>query len=86
MTRCTIHKHAPSVRRSDALLTAYMVLAFVWPPGLPTRVTEIDATEQALAGFTREQQAAWLKFVTACSRAPLLGFAFLEPRLCVQVC
>ena len=41
---------------------------------------------QALASFTPEQQAAWLRFVTACSRAPLLGFAFLEPRLCVQAC
>ncbi len=29
---------------------------------------------EALAGFTPEEQRAFLKFVTACSRAPLLGF------------
>lgn len=29
---------------------------------------------EALASFTPEEQRAFLKFVTACSRAPLLGF------------
>ena len=38
-----------------------------------------------LEGFTAEQQAAWLRFVTACSRPPLLGFAYLEPPLCVAM-
>ena len=38
---------------------------------------------QALAGFTPQQQADWLKFVTACSRAPLLGFKHLSPQLCI---
>jgi ubiquitin-protein ligase E3 C len=31
------------------------------------------------------EQEAFLKFVTACSRPPLLGFKYLEPQLCVQV-
>lgn len=39
----------------------------------------------ALRSFTPQQQRAFLKFVTSCSRAPLLGFAHLEPRLCVQM-
>jgi hypothetical protein len=41
--------------------------------------------EQALEGFTPEQQKAFLRFVTACSRPPLLGFKHLDPALCVQV-
>ena len=35
--------------------------------------------------LTEEEQAQWLKFVTACSRAPLLGFRYLEPPLCIQL-
>lgn len=38
---------------------------------------------QALASFTPEQQNKWLKFVTACSRPPLLGFRDLHPKLCI---
>ncbi|KAK9829627.1 hypothetical protein WJX72_006957 [[Myrmecia] bisecta] len=40
---------------------------------------------KAMESFTPEQQAGWLKFVTACSRAPLLGFKYLEPQLCIQM-
>ncbi|KAG2447722.1 hypothetical protein HYH02_007182 [Chlamydomonas schloesseri] len=40
---------------------------------------------EALASFTPEEQGKFLKFVTSCSRAPLLGFRYLEPRLCVQM-
>lgn len=40
---------------------------------------------ETLRGFTPEQQRQFLKFVTSCSRAPLLGFAYLEPRVCVQM-
>ncbi len=40
---------------------------------------------QALERFTPDQQAAFLRFVTACSRPPLLGFRYLEPQLCVQM-
>jgi len=39
---------------------------------------------EALAGFDAEQQRQFLKFVTACSNAPLLGFAALEPRFCIH--
>lgn len=38
----------------------------------------------ALRSFTPEQQAAFLMFVTSCSRQPLLGFQHLNPPLCVQ--
>ena len=34
--------------------------------------------------FNVEEQASLLKFVTACSRPPLLGFKYLEPKLCIQ--
>lgn len=37
-----------------------------------------------LRGFTTQQQAAALKFVTSCSRPPLMGFAHLTPAFCVQ--
>jgi ubiquitin-protein ligase E3 C len=40
---------------------------------------------ETLRGFTPQQQRQFLKFVTSCSRAPLLGFAYLEPRMCVQM-
>ena len=42
---------------------------------------------QAMEGFDPEEQARFLKFVTGCSRAPLLGFKYLEPPLCItQAC
>ena len=40
---------------------------------------------QALQDFTPEQQKAFLRFVTSCSRPPLLGFQYLDPKLCIQV-
>ena len=39
---------------------------------------------QALEELQPQQQAAFLKFVTAVSRPPLLGFRALEPRFCVH--
>ncbi len=39
---------------------------------------------EVVAELAPPQQAAFLKFVTACSRAPLLGFRTLEPRFCVH--
>ncbi len=32
---------------------------------------------QALASFTADEQRALLRFVTSCSRAPLLGFRYV---------
>ncbi|GIL88261.1 hypothetical protein Vretimale_14138 [Volvox reticuliferus] len=40
---------------------------------------------EALASFSPEEQGKFLKFVTSCSRAPLLGFKYLEPKLCIQM-
>jgi hypothetical protein len=37
-----------------------------------------------LSSFGVQEQAGLLKFVTACSRPPLLGFRYLEPQLCIQ--
>jgi len=34
--------------------------------------------------FTPQQQAKLLKFVTSCSRPPLLGFQLLEPPFCIH--
>jgi hypothetical protein len=39
---------------------------------------------QVLEELQPAQQAAFLKFVTAVSRPPLLGFRALEPRFCVH--
>jgi HECT-domain (ubiquitin-transferase) len=38
-----------------------------------------------LASFTPRQQADFLKFVTSCPRPPLLGFAYLEPPIAIQM-
>jgi ubiquitin-protein ligase E3 C len=34
--------------------------------------------------FTPQQQQKFLKFMTSCSRQPLLGFSSLEPAPCIQ--
>ncbi|KAF5833519.1 hypothetical protein DUNSADRAFT_10170 [Dunaliella salina] len=38
-----------------------------------------------LSTFSPDQQREFLRFVTACSRAPLLGFKYLEPQFCIQM-
>jgi ubiquitin-protein ligase E3 C len=45
----------------------------------------ILALWDALRSFSNEEQRAFIKFVTSCSRAPLLGFKYLEPPLCIQM-
>ncbi|KAK9914927.1 hypothetical protein WJX75_002372 [Coccomyxa subellipsoidea] len=40
---------------------------------------------RAMQEFTPEQQKAFLRFVTSCSRPPLLGFQYLDPKLCIQM-
>ena len=40
---------------------------------------------EILEGLTAEEQRHFLKFVTGCSRAPLLGFEQLQPRMCIQM-
>ena len=37
-----------------------------------------------LADFSREDRALFLKFVTSCSKPPLLGFAHLQPPFTIQ--
>jgi hypothetical protein len=39
---------------------------------------------EVVAEFSDAQRARLLMFVTSCSRAPLLGFGALRPRLCIQ--
>ncbi|CAM9735539.1 unnamed protein product, partial [Phaeothamnion confervicola] len=38
----------------------------------------------ALRSFTPAEQGRFLRFVTSCSRQPLLGFEHMTPRVCVQ--
>ena len=38
-----------------------------------------------LTEFSREERALFLKFVTSCSKPPLLGFVHLQPAFTVQV-
>ena len=53
---------------------------------IPPELAHASATlSQVVATFTAEQQSQLLKFITACSRAPLLGFKYLEPGLCIQM-
>lgn len=40
---------------------------------------------EALETFPAEDQRGFLKFVTGCSRAPLLGFQYLQPHMCIQM-
>ncbi|KAG6466704.1 hypothetical protein ZIOFF_075472 [Zingiber officinale] len=39
---------------------------------------------EVLKSFSLEYQKKFLKFVTGCSRGPLLGFKYLEPKFCIQ--
>jgi ubiquitin-protein ligase E3 C len=45
----------------------------------------IAAFWEAMASLTPAQQADFLRFVTACPRPPLLGFAHLHPPLAIQM-
>ena len=45
----------------------------------------LSAWLQVVESFTAQQQSQLLKFITACSRAPLLGFKYLEPGLSIQM-
>ncbi|CAM8905650.1 unnamed protein product [Rhodiola kirilowii] len=44
----------------------------------------IEIFWEVLKGFSLENQMNFLKFVTGCSRGPLLGFKHLEPWFCIQ--
>lgn len=44
----------------------------------------IDMFWEILKNFSLENQRKFLKFVTGCSRGPLLGFKYLEPLFCIQ--
>ncbi|KAI7863835.1 hypothetical protein BDF14DRAFT_1733295, partial [Spinellus fusiger] len=39
---------------------------------------------EALRSFNNEQRMKFVKFVTSCSRPPLLGFKELRPQLCIR--
>jgi len=40
--------------------------------------------ELVLRGFDAAQRSAMLKFVSSCSRAPLLGFSWITPMFCIH--
>jgi ubiquitin-protein ligase E3 C len=44
----------------------------------------IEMFWEILKNFSMENQRKFLKFVTGCSRGPLLGFKYLEPLFCIQ--
>ncbi|KAL6193597.1 hypothetical protein ACLB2K_034681 [Fragaria x ananassa] len=44
----------------------------------------VDMFWEVLKSFSLENQKKFLKFVTGCSRGPLLGFKYLEPLFCIQ--
>ncbi|XP_076930594.1 E3 ubiquitin-protein ligase UPL6-like [Bidens hawaiensis] len=44
----------------------------------------IEMFWEILKNFSLENQHKFLKFVTGCSRGPLLGFKYLEPLFCIQ--
>ncbi|KAK7388042.1 hypothetical protein VNO78_22844 [Psophocarpus tetragonolobus] len=44
----------------------------------------IEIFWEVLKGFSLENRKKFLKFVTGCSRGPLLGFRYLEPLFCIQ--
>ncbi|WOL16420.1 E3 ubiquitin-protein ligase [Canna indica] len=44
----------------------------------------IEMFWEVLKSFSLEYQKKFLKFVTGCSRGPLLGFKYLEPKFCIQ--
>ncbi|KAJ3669606.1 hypothetical protein LUZ60_011556 [Juncus effusus] len=44
----------------------------------------IEMFWEVLKSFSVEHRKKFLKFVTGCSRGPLLGFKYLEPKFCIQ--
>ncbi|CAM0957626.1 unnamed protein product [Alopecurus aequalis] len=44
----------------------------------------IDMLWEVLKNFSSDNQKKFLKFVTGCSRGPLLGFEYLDPKFCIQ--
>ncbi|CAK9328904.1 unnamed protein product [Citrullus colocynthis] len=44
----------------------------------------IEMFWEVIKSFSVENQKKFLKFVTGCSRGPLLGFKYLEPCFCIQ--
>ncbi|VFQ60995.1 unnamed protein product [Cuscuta campestris] len=44
----------------------------------------IEMFWEVVKNFSLENQRNFLKFVTGCSRGPLLGFNHLEPKFCIQ--
>jgi len=44
----------------------------------------ISAFWEVVTGLSEEQKRALLKFVTSCSKPPLLGFKDLDPPFCIQ--
>ncbi|KAF3682690.1 E3 ubiquitin-protein ligase UPL6 [Capsicum annuum] len=44
----------------------------------------VDMFWEVVKNLSLENQRKFLKFVTGCSRGPLLGFKYLEPLFCIQ--
>ena len=67
-----------------AFLPFYGFASFRYGSGYSLEHPVIRLFWEVVAGFPAHEQALLLKFVTACSRPPLLGFKYLEPKFCIQ--
>eukprot|EP00050_Salpingoeca_kvevrii_P014975 m.42400 g.42400 ORF g.42400 m.42400 type:complete len:990 (+) comp6091_c0_seq2:157-3126(+) len=61
-------------------LQANTVYAGEYNPTHPT----IEMFWEVMREFSQEHRCALVKFVTSCSRPPLLGFEYLHPKLCIH--
>eukprot|EP00899_Mesostigma_viride_P019367 jgi/Mesvir1/27431/Mv07221-RA.2 len=61
-------------------MRAHAVYAGGYSAGHPVMRSFWDVVQE----MSPQQQRALLKFSTACSRPPLLGFRYLEPKFCIQ--
>lgn len=63
----------------------YSVMTFSHPTGEYTAEHEcIQMFWSVIEGFSEQERCLLLKFVTSCSRPPLLGFKELYPPFCVM--
>ncbi|PNY13292.1 E3 ubiquitin-protein ligase upl6-like protein, partial [Trifolium pratense] len=63
---------------------SYLSRNSLWLLQHPLEHNVIEMFWEVLKGFSMENQKKFLKFVTGCSRGPLLGFRYLEPLFCIQ--
>ena len=73
-----------SGNRTDAMNIADMAANSEFSGGYDASHPVIGAFWEVMKEITPEEQRQVLKFITACSNTPLLGFSHLEPRLTIH--